>query len=110
MKNFDPENSREADEVLGILENPMAHIDLFTQVEHMGHFSVDRNWKRSSCPYFDESVLENKFRRTWNEATSEVQERETYKPADVWLFGFDARTEAVLLALAAANEKLRWKQ
>jgi hypothetical protein len=108
MKNFDPENSREADYLLEILDNPMMHIDLFTQVEHMGETAVERKWRRSSCPYFEDTVLENKFRRTWNEATSKIDDRETFKPADVWLYGYDARKEATMQTWAA-DQKLGWK-
>jgi hypothetical protein len=107
MRNFDPENSAQADELLGILESPMGHIDIQFEIERMGHFAFDRNWKRSNCPYFDQTVLENKFRRSWSEKLGKVVDREGFLPANVWLDGYDAYRETVMLA-QAANEKLRW--
>jgi hypothetical protein len=84
-------DSAQAEELLDILENPMAHIDIQFEVERMGCFAAERKWKRSNCPYFEETVLENNFRTSWSEKLSKVVEREGFLPANVWLDGYDAR-------------------
>jgi hypothetical protein len=107
IMKFDPENSSVADELFAIMENPAAHIDLYTEVERMGQFAYARGWKEGMCPYFKETTLENKFRRTWNEVTGTIQERETFTPAKSWLIGW--RNQQVDSMVAACSDlRLKW--
>lgn len=100
-------DSAQAEELLDILEHPLAHIDIYFEIERMGHQALDRDWKQNMNPYYDDTVLEGSFRRTWNETTSTIQNRETFIPWKAWSNGYKDRQVDVNIE-ACSDQKLRW--
>lgn len=100
-------DSKQADELLDILYAPLGHVDTQFEVEKMGYFAFDRNFKRTMCPYYKDTQLDNKFRRTWSEEQERVVDRESFFPAAIWLMTWDDQQEDSHIRMAN-DSKLRW--
>jgi hypothetical protein len=108
MENFDPENSRELDELLNIIQAPLGHVDIQSEVERMGTYACMNKWMENRNPYFKGTILQNKFRKSWCEVTSTVEERDQFDAHEVWSRAWKDRYSDQQIEICA-DKKLRWK-